>query len=87
MDLLFKRYASPFVFMDTLLQMRRFSEFVDELVTQVADEREWDFFLHKVFDRSFDDFKRQITPQKPVNLDTTVQNSFDMLQGFKPESG
>lgn len=87
MDLLFKRYASPFIFMDTLIQSRRFSDFVDEIVERVEDEREWEFFLHKVFDKSFNDFKESVKPREPVDVGTTVQNSFEMLNGFKPESG
>lgn len=87
MDWLFKRYASPFVFIDTLLSVGRFSEFIDEFLRQREDEKEWEFYLHKIFNKSYDDFKRQIEPKPKVNLGTTVQNSFDMLQGFKPESG
>ena len=61
MDLLFKRYANPFPFMDGMIQTGRFSEFVQQILEKTNSEREeqtaWEFFLHKVWEGSFADFK------------------------------
>lgn len=88
MDLLFNRYASPFSFIDVLISCGRFSEGISEIYGFLNEEKEWDFFLHKVFDKSFDDFK-STTLSKPQEMtsedfETTVTNSKSILQGFNP---
>lgn len=92
MDLLFKRYASPFSFIDSLIFSGRFSEGVSEIYGFLNEDKEWEFFLHKVFDKSFEEFKSTVAaePQKMTSNDfeTTISNSKSMLQGFNPnESG
>ncbi len=94
MDLLFKRYASPFLFMDGMIQTGRFSEFVDEFVhTAMKDEDEaklWDFYLHRVQEGSFIDFKEELeNDTKNQNLskgtiETTIKNTMDILNNFTP---
>ena len=95
MDLLFKRYASPFLFLDGMIQTGRFCEFVDSFVETISKEREeevnWQFFLHKVFDGSYADFKRKLDEDKAVrnmseaSLETTIKNSMKILGSFKPD--
>nr|DAU07706.1 MAG TPA: hypothetical protein [Caudoviricetes sp.] len=51
---------------------------------------EWEYFLHKVFDMSFNEFKESITiDAKTVgmsksDLETTIQNSMSMTMNFIP---
>lgn len=93
MDLLFKRYASPFLLIDTMLEAGRFSEFVYELVGLVNEETEekirWEFFLHKVFDKSYyefvEDIKQSAQRQEPVDFETAIKESYDILNNFVPE--
>ena len=98
MDLLYQRYASPFSFVDGMIQTCRFSEFVDSFLDTVQKEKSeqtmWDFFLHKVWDDiSFNEFKESIeTNEKNKNMskrtiETTVQNSLDILKNFNPTQG
>ena len=97
MDLLFKRYASPFVFLDGMIQTDRFSEFVSEFVHTVNEENEdqtsWEFFLHKIQEGSFKDFKEGLENDKQnqnisaSTIESTVQNSMDILNKFSPEKG
>ena len=60
MDLLFTRYASPYLLVDELIKTGRLSEFVDELVDWKNKENEekikWDIYLHKVFNQSYQEF-------------------------------
>jgi len=88
MDLLFKRYASPFSFIDSLIFNGRFSEGVSEIYGFLNEDKEWEFFLHKVFDKSFEEFKETVLaqPQKMTSDDfeATVNNSKSMLRGFNP---
>ena len=92
MDLLFKRYASPFVLIDEMLMIGNFHKFIVELKNQVDDEKVWEFYLHKVNDVSFEEFKRRMNDE-PENhqmtqndIETTVNESYQLLNGFKPEN-
>ena len=95
MDLLFKRYASPFPFLNGMIQTGRFSEFVSSLVKTVNQEREdetdWEFFLHKVWEGSFADFRAEMKTNKDnMNLsqgtiETTILHSMNMLNNFNPD--
>ncbi len=92
MDLLFKRYASPFPFINTLIFGGRFSEGVSKIYGFSNEDKEWEFFLHKVFDKSFEDFKAETLaqPQEMTvdDFETTINKSKSMLQSFNPnESG
>lgn len=97
MDLLFKRYANPFPFMDGMIQTGRFREFVGEFLKTVGKEREdqldWEFFLHKVWEGSFRDFKDGIETDKRNRamseqaMETTIKDSMNILKNFNPEKG
>lgn len=85
---MFKRYANPFILLDEMIASGRLLEFVGKLLEIKNDEEIWEFFLHKVFDKSFDEFQKGVKkPQPEQNIDfgTTIQKSYDMLQGFVPE--
>ena len=91
MDLLFTRYASPFVLLDGLILTNSLNNFVDDFFNFVIEERkeknEWEFFLHKVYDRSWSDFVDEIERsenQKPVDLGATLVKSKNMLNNFTP---
>ena len=96
MDLLFKRYASPFLFLNGMIQTCRFSEFVDEFIRTINSEKEektlWDFYLHRFIDKSFEDFKKDIKVNQDnqsmsdVQIETTVLNSLNILNNFNPET-
>lgn len=95
MDLLYQRYASPFSFMDGMIEIGKFSEFVDNIVDISNQEKEdkynWEFFLHKVFDKSYTDFEESIkvneeTQNMPIEaIETTIQDSMNILNNFKPK--
>ena len=97
MDLLYQRYASPFSFMDGMIQSGRFYEFVVEFVNTIAkekeEERSWEFFLHKVWEGTYQDFISDVeTTQKNLHIskqsfETTVQHSMNILNNFNPDEG
>ena len=97
MDLLFKRYASPFLFLDGMIQTGRFSEFVSEFVkihnTESEEQHNWEFFLHKVQEGSYKDFVDEMENDKKVqnlskkNIESTVQESMNILGNFNPNEG
>lgn len=91
MDLLAKRYASPFVILEAVLLEGGFCDFVIELYKIIDEEKLWDIWLNKLrFDeRSFEEWKESLTataspPEKQTDLKATVTNSMAILNGFTP---
>ena len=97
MDLLFKRYADPFSFINGMILTGRFHEFVVSL--RDTDEKEkndreiWEFYLHRVLDKSFDGFKEELRINaanrhlSERTIETTINHSMNILQNFNPEKG
>lgn len=89
MDLLFHRYASPFLLLDQIIPAGDLSEFVSTLWEIEEEEKEWQYFLAKVFDKSFSDFKESMKPQQGMSkqeIETTVSESMSMINSFIPEN-
>lgn len=90
MDLLFKRYTSPFILLDTLILTHGLSEFIDDLLKTINEEKEestlWEYFLHKVYDMSWKEFTEKVKPieTKPIDLGATINKSKNMLNNFTP---
>lgn len=97
MDQLAKRYADPCFILNGVIQTGRLLEFVDEFMqitqTEKEDQVNWEFFLHKVFEGSFNDFleeqkiNRQNQNLSARTIETTIQHSNDILNNFNPEKG
>lgn len=95
MDLLYKTYASPFSFIDGMIETGRFSEFVTSFWNTYHKEKDeetmWQFFLHKVFEGSFDEFKEEIRNNRENQnmserfIETTLNHTNKILRNFKPE--
>lgn len=99
MDLLYKKYASPFSLLDLMLQFNRFDEFVDEVIDAYNDELLWQMYLSLLSNpfyennKSFDEFKKQLkeqTIQEPNNkitekeIEATINHSKEILNSFNP---
>lgn len=95
MDLLYQRYASPFSFIDGAIQAGRFAEFVVEIWNTAQKEKDeqtlWEYYLHKVWEGSFEDFKeglRQDIANQNMSehsIEATVKNSLEILGAFTPK--
>ena len=95
MDQLYKRYADPFSFMNGMIQTGRFCEFVIEFAKTIHDEKEeqynWEFWLHKVWEGTYQDFKKELEINREHQnmsertIETTVQHSMQILNNFNPE--
>lgn len=79
-----------------MISTGRFFEFVQEFVKTHNEEQEdktiWEFWLHKVFDQSLEEFKESIKKTNTAaptqkELKETVQATFDMLDGFSLRGG
>lgn len=90
MDLLFKRYANPFLLTDNMIATGRFYEFVMEFIDIHNDEKIYGVWLHKIFDKGFDAFKEAVMENNQIvdidnqNVGTTINESMDILNNFNP---
>ena len=93
MDLLFSRYASPFLLLDSMIGCRRLCEFVIEVLEMhnksVNDETLFDIWLHKDFENSYDEFRMLIknpieSASQEVDFETTINDSRCILEDFNP---
>ena len=96
MDLLSKRYASPFLIMDEFIRLQQFHDFVYEILKTIAEEKvhnaRWEFYLHRVWDMSFEEYVRRCEQPEQggqymtnEEIGNVVNDSRDMLKGFVPE--
>lgn len=94
MDEVAKRYSHPCFFMDGMIETGRFSEFVVDFVKTINQEKEddldWQFFLHKVWEKGFQEFKDEIKTNKDnqsmskKTIEATVKDSMNILKNFTP---
>lgn len=88
MDLLFHRYASPFLLLDQVITMGGLSDFVSTVLSVRDEEMQWQYFLAKVFDKSFSEFKESLEPHQEMTreeIETTIKDSMEMMESFVPE--
>ena len=88
MDLLFKRYASPFLLLDSLILTNSLNNFISNFIDFVKADNEWEFFLHKIYDKSWSEFRssiKQSDNQEPIDLGATLVKSKNILNNFTPE--
>lgn len=81
--------------MNGMIQTCRFEEFVSEFVNTVnqekEDEHDWQFFLHKVWEGTYQEFKETIQTNKDnqdmsmKDIEATVQDSLSILNNFNPK--
>jgi len=77
--------------LNQMLQAGKMCEFIVEINDITAEEKHWDFYLHKVFDKSFADYLKEVEePKMPETADmkqveTTVKNSMNILENFNME--
>lgn len=90
MDLLFKRYADPFSLLNSYIQTSRMCEFINIFVQQKIEDDRYEYWLHKVWDKTYSEFTEalQITQDlqqmSDVDFETTVKKSMNILENFNP---
>lgn len=97
MDLLSQRYASPFLVMDEFIRLQQLHDFVYEVLKTIADEKaykaRWQYYLHRVYDMSFEEYERRCKMPKQSSTEYMTENeisnvvnaSRELLKGFVPE--
>ena len=82
------------VILDKMIQTRRLAEFVREVLKirnqEMLDEARWEFWLHRVFDMTFDQYIAKLdgtgtdeTIPDEV-LEATVKDSMGIIDSFCP---
>ena len=99
MDMLFKRYPDPMLFLGQMIKGKRLTEFVNEFIKirneELENQTQWEFWLHKVFDMTYQEFLSKIdgrtrrhnneeTPSEQ-ELEAIVNASWGTLNSFCPE--
>ena len=82
--------------LEQMMQAGRLAEFIDELGQimwqEKADKQRWDFWLHRVFDMTFDEYvqlcedsMQQNESSEKNDIEATVKHSYEMMENFHPE--
>lgn len=89
MDLLFSKYASPFIFIDTMIQLGKLDEAIRNLLDEQNENRLWDLYLRVLPKKSFNDWKKDLGKNETSELNENeimaqVEESQNILNSFKP---
>ena len=95
MDLLSQRYASPFLILDEFIRLQQLHEFVVKTMKTIADEKvretRWQYYLHRVYDMSFEEYVRRCEEPERKNqgmshqeIGKVINDSKRMVEGFIP---
>lgn len=81
--------------LDNLIQAEQFNGWVEYFLNKQAqednDKKMWEFFLHKVFDKSFDEWEKEAKTGQASNTvgvmdeakkEEIIKRSEDILNGF-----
>jgi hypothetical protein len=90
--MLFQRYANPMIILDKMIRAGRFTEFVQEVLRirnqEMVDQARWEYWLHRVFEMSFQDYLATVDGTEEVLSDdvmeATVKDSMGIINGFCP---
>lgn len=66
------------------------SDLIDTIIDDRNENRQWEFYLHKVFDKSYNAFissmkAEEEARQEDFDVNTTIQESFDIMKAITPE--
>lgn len=95
MDLLFQRYADPFLFLDQLIECGQFQEGLCKISRSVQEDKLFQMYLHSTdFSISFNEWKREVLPQdedtfmeadiEEVDVEATYAMAKEILDNFIP---
>ena len=90
---MFKRYSNPFSLFDELIESNQFNDFIVTLNTKYIEDLEYELWLHKVYDKSFEEFKKDISISRDAqagymnedDVKATVKKSNEILSNFTPQ--
>ena len=95
-DLIFKRYSSPFLFLDNLIIQGKLSEGIDTIYKQTDEDKLWQLYLSiPMKEKSYEDWKNEVlfkdkeqeqdSFEVAENLEEVKNKVRNILKTFKPE--
>lgn len=90
MDGLYKRYSHPLELLGGMLACGEFAHFVTEFVQKINNEDLYEVWLHKVYEKSFDEFKQSVINNaknaRMTEYEKTraIRESNEILANFNP---
>lgn len=74
-----------------MLKQGRFLDWIYELFDDLVETKVWDIWIHKVYEKTFDEFKKslKVAPETTQKVDvdevkTTIESSKSILSDFSP---
>ena len=92
MDLMFKRYSSPFCYLDALLEYGEFGRGIANIWDETQNDKNWEYYLsnNPMNEVSFEDWKKEMrakaqaqTPMSKAKVEATIEKSQNILNNFK----
>ena len=92
--MVFKRYSSPFLFLDNLIVQGRFSDGIDTIYKQVDEEKMWQLYLSiPMKEQSYVEWKNEIiskNQEEPTfevaeDINEVKDKARNILKNYKPE--
>lgn len=85
--MLFRKYASPFSFLDSCIAMGALNESVVKVFEKENEDKLWQMYLQTDLSKSFNKFKEEFTAQKEVGMTheevvEEVMKAEDLLKTF-----
>jgi len=87
--LLYKRYGKPLELLQQMVEIGQLADFINELVQirneELQEKTMWEYYLHRVYDMSFEEFMKQTKePEAPETMGKDrmveiVKDSLDIL--------
>lgn len=101
--MLYKRYSDPVTLLQHYFEIEQFDYYISELLEIIAEEQkheaddlqervQWEFYLHRVLDQTYDEFVRAIRSENNQvgeiktadmnEIETTVKRSNEIMELF-----
>lgn len=77
--------------MNGYIQTARLCEFIHAFIEQKQEDDRWEFYIHKVWDKSYSEFCDSLHTSQDMqemsvdDIETTIQKSMDILGNFNPD--
>ena len=85
--MVFKRYSSPFIFLDNLISNNELSIGIDTIYKQVDEEKLWQLYLSiPTKEKSYVDWKEDVIvhEEKEEDIEAARDRARNILKNFKP---
>lgn len=78
MDLMAQRYADPYLILNDFIRCGQLHEFSIKIIQRITEEKvwesQWEYFLHKVWDMSLEEYVAACEPEKEKVTDAAQKS-------------